>query len=371
VPLPWFKSVNAERRRGWTSTEVDQNEFALARAKPRKRQNRTYLYNAKNRLCLERAPGELDNRARLALWRNLHEEHFGSTDLDFLTDREFSVRVEFAQFGALGLGRLEGTMRRIARTARHVAADPSDMMCLVLNRGDCPIAFFQRGREAVFNPETATLMNNSEPSEALAKADGSCFTLNVPRRRLRDLIAGAEDLVALPLAPASAAVRHLRRYLEIVMAPAGAGDDPALMAHIETTLLDLVALTLGAERDAAEIAHMRGLRAARVQAILAEIRAGFADPAFSPQQVARKAKLSSRYLQDLLQETGTSFTERVTELRLQKARAMLADPRHDRLKVSEIAYACGFNEVPHFNRIFRARFGASPTQFRGTAGQKD
>src|SRR5260370_20009688 len=94
-------------------------------------------------------PAELDERARFALWRNLHEEHFGSTDLYFLTDREFSVHVEFAQLGAVGLGRLAGTMRRIARTRRHVAADPSDVFILALNRGKSDIACVQRGREVV------------------------------------------------------------------------------------------------------------------------------------------------------------------------------------------------------------------------------
>ena len=52
------------------------------------------------------------------------------------------------------------------------------------------------------------------------------------------------------------------------------------------------------------------------------------------------------------------------ELRLQRARAMVMDPRNDRLKVGEIASLCGFNEVPYFNRCFRRRFGASPTRYR-------
>jgi AraC-like DNA-binding protein len=43
---------------------------------------------------------------------------------------------------------------------------------------------------------------------------------------------------------------------------------------------------------------------------------------------------------------------------------MLADRRCDRLRVSEIAYASGFNEVSYFNRCFRRRFGATPTHFR-------
>jgi transcriptional regulator GlxA family with amidase domain len=36
--------------------------------------------------------------------------------------------------------------------------------------------------------------------------------------------------------------------------------------------------------------------------------------------------LSSRYVNELMQETGVSFADRVMELRLQKARALLAAP---------------------------------------------
>ena len=105
--------------------------------------------------------------------------------------------------------------------------------------------------------------------------------------------------------------------------------------------------------------------AAEVMQILAELSAGFANPAFSAHEVGRKLGLTGRYVQELPQETDFSFTVRVLELRLQKARAMLADPRHDRLKVSDIALACGVNDVSHFNHSFRRRFGGSPTQFRG------
>jgi AraC-like DNA-binding protein len=34
------------------------------------------------------------------------------------------------------------------------------------------------------------------------------------------------------------------------------------------------------------------------------------------------------------------------------------------LRVSDVAYACGFNEISYFNRCFRRRFGASPSQYR-------
>jgi AraC-like DNA-binding protein len=146
-------------------------------------------------------------------------------------------------------------------------------------------------------------------------------------------------------------------------------DDPLLLDRVETTLIDLIALTLGAQRDVAEIARLRGLRAVRLQAILRAIKVGYADPAFSVRSVAQKLGLSPRYVNDLLQESGLSLSERVMELRLQQARAMLADARHDRLKIVEIAYACGFSEVSYFNRSFRRRFGDSPTRYRGTDGR--
>jgi AraC-like DNA-binding protein len=106
------------------------------------------------------------------------------------------------------------------------------------------------------------------------------------------------------------------------------------------------------------------LRAARLQAVLQEIKTSFTNPEFSPHSVAQRLGLSPRYVQDLLQDTAFSFTERVVELRLQQARAMLVDRRHDRFKIVDIAGAAGFNEISHFNRTFRRRFGASPSELR-------
>jgi len=165
--------------------------------------------------------------------------------------------------------------------------------------------------------------------------------------------------------PDTTAARVFKGYFDLMCNEEGVTDDPALAAHIETTLLDLAVLALGASRDAADLARQRGLRAARLQEVLAKIRVGFADPAFSTEQVARELGVTSRYVNKLLYETGETLADRIMELRLQQARAMLASPRYDRMKVSEIALACGFNEVSYFNRCFRRRFGASPLQHRG------
>jgi len=78
--------------------------------------------------------------------------------------------------------------------------------------------------------------------------------------------------------------------------------------------------------------------------------------------------VSERYVQDVLHDTGASFTERVLELKLQKARAMLARARKGEPKIIDIACSCGFGDVSYFNRCFRRRFGAAPGAFRGDDG---
>jgi AraC-like DNA-binding protein len=107
-----------------------------------------------------------------------------------------------------------------------------------------------------------------------------------------------------------------------------------------------------------------GLRSARIASVMAQIQDGFADQQFSTRVVAAKLGLSVRYVQDLLQGSGSSITDRIMALRLDKASAMLVDDRNCMLKISDVAASCGFNELSYFHRSFRRRFGASPAKYR-------
>jgi AraC-like DNA-binding protein len=166
-----------------------------------------------------------------------------------------------------------------------------------------------------------------------------------------------------PMAPGHVAgdpqvLRLVARYLEILEDTSAPGT-PELQDLAAAHVQDLLSLAL---RPACEPAEARGPRAVRRQAILAEIAVGFAHPEFSLVEVARKLAISPRYVQDVLHDTGRSFIEHIRELRLNKARAMVArDGTH---KIVDIAFDCGFGDVSHFNRCFRRRFGAAPSKFR-------
>lgn len=61
------------------------------------------------------------------------------------------------------------------------------------------------------------------------------------------------------------------------------------------------------------------------------------------------------------QHTGRTLMDYVLDIRLGYAARMLVDTTSG---ISEISYACGFNNLSNFNRTFKARRGYTPRDFR-------
>lgn len=78
--------------------------------------------------------------------------------------------------------------------------------------------------------------------------------------------------------------------------------------------------------------------------------------------VARAVELSPTYLAHLVKkETGKTFTELVTERRMDIARERLV---HTALPIHAIAADVGFDDVAYFARRFRRQYGVPPGRFR-------
>jgi AraC-like DNA-binding protein len=317
----------------------------------------------------DRFPEKIDDRARRRKWHEFIEANFGSFDISFAADRPFYARMDVTRFGPVLVHGFQASPVKVARRPQDIARDGSDDLMLGLSCGRQRVLHRQLGREVELAPESLLLLSNGEPGEL--KSDGGarrlvrCLSIYVPRRHLLERVSYAEDLIARSIDADPVILRYLRRYLRHLVAADADLGHPMIADHVATTLLDLIVLALSTGHDFGALPRRRGLRAARLLEILSAIKTGYSDPAFSVHRLSAKLGLTNRYIQDLLCESGSSFTERIMELRLQKARTMLGDPRHDRLRVGEVAYACGFNEVSYFNRCFRRRFGATPTQYRG------
>lgn len=89
-----------------------------------------------------------------------------------------------------------------------------------------------------------------------------------------------------------------------------------------------------------------------------------ADPGLSPARVAARHDVSVRHLHRLFRRQGTSFNTVVRNLRLERCREDLANPRLRALPITEIAFRWGFSDSAHFSRCFRAAFGCTAREVR-------
>jgi AraC-like DNA-binding protein len=78
--------------------------------------------------------------------------------------------------------------------------------------------------------------------------------------------------------------------------------------------------------------------------------------------VAKAVHMSTFYFCKMFKKsTGLNFSDYVRRLRTEKAKNLLLNRN---LRVSEIAYAIGFQSLTNFNRTFRLIVGKSPTEYR-------
>ena len=83
-------------------------------------------------------------------------------------------------------------------------------------------------------------------------------------------------------------------------------------------------------------------------------------------EIAHEVNLSPVYFSNLFKkETGKTFTEYATELRMQKAREML---KAGAMNVNEIADALGFADARYFSKLFKKTVGVKPTEYRKLYG---
>jgi AraC-like DNA-binding protein/ligand-binding sensor protein len=124
-------------------------------------------------------------------------------------------------------------------------------------------------------------------------------------------------------------------------------------------------LTVFAELLGTYAAHHLMVCCPGEQPVVAEAREfveAHLDEPIGLREVARHLHVSPYHLcKTFKRVTGMTFTECVGRARVDKAKTLLANPF---LRVSEVAYTCGFRALPHFNEVFRKYVSKSPTEYR-------
>jgi AraC-like DNA-binding protein len=90
----------------------------------------------------------------------------------------------------------------------------------------------------------------------------------------------------------------------------------------------------------------------------------FAEPDLAPSDIAHELHMSTRSLSRLFALHGETVMGRVFDERVQQAMTLLASAAAGHRPITEIAFACGFNDSSHFGRVFAARTHMTPSRWR-------
>lgn len=265
-------------------------------------------------------------------------------------DEQASLRVQ----------RVEITHGVRSHRTRELLADGNDDFVLhIQERGSTHLT--QCGREATAAAGAAILASNADEN-TIAFAVPTRFTsIALTRRLMAGLAPGIEEAKSMRLS--SPAVLMLRNYLNTI-------DRDAVLQSAElrrlavTHVHDLCALAIGASREAAEIASGRGLRAARLQALKADIATNLTDSSLSAASLARRHRVTPRYIHRLFESEGLTLSQFIRASRLALVHRNLVNPLLADRTIGSIAYDAGFGDLSTFNHEFRRRYGLTPSDLR-------
>jgi len=310
--------------------------------------------------------GTLPERQRVAMMREFYGPLVARVDAKPATEGPFFFEATARALPGLTVVNLVSSPVHLRRD-RMLLANGDDRVTLSITlSGGGRIA--QVGRELARTAGSGFLCSHADEFESTITGMSNNLNISIPRKVLSEKVPRFSDHFLRPIAPQSEALRLLVNYVELLEHDHTLGDGQ-LRGLIVNHVHDLVAMTLGASREAAEIARGRGLRAARLHAVKTDILNSLAAPDLSISAIAARHGVTPRYVQVLFEQERTTFSVFLLEQRLARVHGVLRDQMHRGRSISAIAFDTGFGDLSHFNRAFRRRYGATPSDVRAAVGR--
>lgn len=296
---------------------------------------------------------------RLDVWRELIRENVVALDIVADDRVAFRGQVQSAELGHLHVATVDSGPQEFTRTSPLALADiEAHVQVGLLTCGRAVVQ--QDGREAVLTPGDFALCESDRTFRWRLEADWQLLVLTWPRTCIRIPISTSRTLTARRLSGSHGLGAVVGRMLrDLVSAP------PELSAggssRLGDALLELVT-TVAQERVAPT--EREPSTSSFLQRVDDYIEEHVNDPDLGPAGIAAAHFISTRHLHRLFATRGTSVSQQILRLRLERARHDLRSPSSGATSITDISWRWGFSDLATFSRAFRAAYGTTPTRFR-------
>ncbi len=285
-----------------------------------------------------------------------------SPELDVAARASFRGTILAWQFGDAALMQISASGHRTGRSRGDIASGSHDYVYLYRQRASAWFGF--DSREGFVSQKGSLIFGDSDRPFSTGATDGENFdhlVLKLPRRMFEPMLPNANDIQTAVVSADSGMGALLSNYFDAFVreAPRLAASDGEAALQALASLTACAYGPLSADHD-----PRQALRAARLQRVRAAIEAFLQQPNLSAQVLSQHLGLSKRALHRLFEGSGTSLSRYLTQRRLARARAVLADPASAHRAIFDVALDCGFDNLSTFYRLFGQAYNATPAGWR-------
>ena len=303
---------------------------------------------------------DLPERERIAYVREVYGRVIVKHEIEPCRDSPFYWRGVVRLLPGLGLATMEVSGIHTQRTRSQIDSD--DLVLNVTLAGKRVVR--QLGREAVVGAGEIAVTRSADAGQCAIESGSQCLGVRVPLNAIRHMIADLDSVLVRTITNVVAPTALLLNSAEFLQESETLGGAEVWKLAI-SHVYDLVALTLGATREAAEIAKGRGLRVARLRAAKADIIENMGRRDLSLSAVAKRQGISPNSFAKNRSMVKAPTSPNSCWGSVWHARtgcsAMRASPRMRSVRSPDEA---GFGDLSYFNHAFRRRYGLTPSDVR-------
>ncbi|MBW8812998.1 MAG: helix-turn-helix domain-containing protein [Caulobacterales bacterium] len=298
---------------------------------------------------------------RLDFWRDVVCSTFFLAECHATREGPFHGSISTTATPQIAVSRLRSGAQHVVRNADHVRRTDGEVFLINLQVSGHG-GFVQDGREVLLGPGDFTCTDSTRACEMHYTGDFEQVVFYMPRTLVTEARGETDRLTATHVAAESPIGSIVSPFLRQVAAQIR-HVQASTAARLAETGMALVMTAFGEMAGGDHDPRRWGRMALRERANQV-IDARSCDPDLNPATVAAALGISLRHLQSVFREDGTTPSEWIWRRRLERSRRDLAAPALAAASISTIAYACGFSDVAHFSRRFKAAYGLSPRAFR-------
>lgn len=224
----------------------------------------------------------------------------------------------------------------------------------------CQAASIDHAGEHRLRAGDMCVVDYSQPI-AVRRTRHSAIGLILPRGRVREILGGDVDALAGRQMVAHGMTAVLRHHLLTTLDEAPYMSASERVIAVDAAAGMALAIFQAGRFKAADVEQFAD---GFYQAARRLIDRQCDDPDLTPGRAAMALGCSRASLYRLFAKRGESVASIIWSSRIERAWRMLTSAEGAGLLIADIAFRCGFREVPTFTRMFRRRFGMTPREAR-------